>query len=382
MDAAGQKKKLKIALGRGGGVQCAASKAFPRRIPRKVNLKAVPLLPSGTSPPPVPLDPVNPDVVQLAAMSDQLRDLAVEYTRALETLQRVGPGIAAMAADLARLDASQPAVQRALAATNLPARARMVCTRVLSGSPGFFTQPAMAGTHGVDWLLDIPRPVAVSLRALVEQWRAYPAVSCTPPIERSTFEHAWAAARARRILPSSTTAFPQNAKRPLPAVTAATVGMFPVSTTTMTTMTTMTTTTATTATTTKEDRKKAVRAFAAALATPSAPRDVGAAIERLLFERYCLPGGPVTDDYFRRAHAIWEHLAPGSTQCRPLLRYMVMTGVLGPGELVTCTPEELCDAEAEAKAELVVCRPGWLERIMAAERAKRVGSNDGGGAGR
>ena len=54
-----------------------------------------------------------------------------------------------------------------------------------------------------------------------------------------------------------------------------------------------------------------------------------------------------------------------SAQCRPILRYMLLTGVIKPSDLVVITAEELARAEEEAKREMLQCKPGWLTTMLA-----------------
>lgn len=113
-------------------------------------------------------------------------------------------------------------------------------------------------------------------------------------------------------------------------------------------------------------RDDAIRVLAHSLATASTPVEAAVEIEQVLFARYCKETREANEEYMRRLRSIWGALSPQGEQCRPLLRYMLLTGMLGPGELVLVTSEELAAKEAEAKKEMLNCKAGWLSRTLAA----------------
>jgi hypothetical protein len=57
-----------------------------------------------------------------------------------------------------------------------------------------------------------------------------------------------------------------------------------------------------------------------------------------------------------------------SASCRPLLRFILLTGMLRPGELVSATAAELRAKEDEALQGLQNPKPGWLTDLLAASQ--------------
>jgi hypothetical protein len=136
-------------------------------------------------------------------------------------------------------------------------------------------------------------------------------------------------------------------------------------------------------------RDDAIRVLAHALVTAFTPVEAALEIELVLYTRYCSPskspdkdkegkeggnqlGTDVTVDYLKKVKALWSALSPASPQCRPLLRYMLLNGMLTPGELVVITPELLAAKEREAKEQLLVCKPGWLSDVLAAVQMSQI----------
>ena len=109
-----------------------------------------------------------------------------------------------------------------------------------------------------------------------------------------------------------------------------------------------------------EMRDKAVRVLAHSMVTATSAVDAALEIETVLFNRYCAGTGVPNTDYYDKVRRIYEALSPKSPICHPILRHMLLTGMLSPADLVSITAEELKQKEEEAKQELVQCRPGWL----------------------
>ena len=128
-------------------------------------------------------------------------------------------------------------------------------------------------------------------------------------------------------------------------------------------------------------RDDAIRVLAHALVTAATPVEAALEMELVLFTRYCLndksqgeeQGGvgagassEVNVEYLKKVKALWSALSPTSPQCRPLLRYMLLTGMITPSELVVITPDMLAAKEHAAKEQLLECKPGWLSDVLAA----------------
>jgi hypothetical protein len=224
--------------------------------------------------------------------------------------------------------------------------------------------------HGTKWLNDVPEAMA-SMRELLNTWCAS---SNKPQMPEGPQLKAWVVERSRRAAGEGAAGDKKPAlqqqqqhkqqqqtqqKQQVQVEEEADQDLIP--------------------STGHEMRDKVVRVLAHALVTATTPIDAAREMEQSLFYQLCLnkivntkSGAGAeekekerstpepTEAYYDRMRTIWEALSPKSPTCHPFLRYMLLTGVISPSELVNITAERLKMKQEEVMKELIECRPGWL----------------------
>jgi hypothetical protein len=147
-------------------------------------------------------------------------------------------------------------------------------------------------------------------------------------------------------------------------------------------------------------RDQVVRVLAHALVTATTPIDAAREMEQAMFYQYCRrnttatdnkaattgaedpntttgaeagagaiedsnltktePEAKVNEAYYNRMRTIWAVLSPKSPTCHPILRYMLLSGIVSPSEMVNITAENLKIKQEEAMKEMGECKAGWL----------------------
>jgi hypothetical protein len=112
-------------------------------------------------------------------------------------------------------------------------------------------------------------------------------------------------------------------------------------------------------------RDMVVRVMAHALVTASTPIDAAREMEQTCFYQLCRDSPPEpTEAYLDRMRTLHEHLSPNSQTCYPILRYMLISGIIAPAELVNITAEKLKIKIDEAIKQMGQCRSGWLSEQL------------------
>ena len=113
-----------------------------------------------------------------------------------------------------------------------------------------------------------------------------------------------------------------------------------------------------------EQRDKAVRVLAHSMVMATCAVDFALEAEQAMFNRYCAETGTPTLDYYDRVRRIYEALSPKSEHCFPILRFMILCGVITPSELVGASAEFLVPLIEKTKRELSSPAVGWLAKNL------------------
>ncbi|KAL4523602.1 hypothetical protein Ndes2526B_g07853 [Nannochloris sp. 'desiccata'] len=315
--------------------------------------------------PPPPL-PTDPKLAVLQQKHRQLKEATDQYLAALDTLKSSSETIKSMVKELESED---------MLGKNKAGIPKLVFHTVKnalqpppsSAGDGGTSNVGWFEVHGTKWLNDVPEAMA-SMRELLNTWCAS---SSKPQMPEGPQLKAWAAERSRHagsegISSGDKKPAPQQQQKPQLQQQQAKVeeesdkDLIP--------------------STGHEMRDKVVRVLAHALVTATTPVDAAREMEQSLFYQFCrnknanltssaaATGGAgkeesppeLTDAYYDRMRTIWEALSPKSPTCHPILRYMLLTGVIASTELVNITAEQLKMKQDEAMKELGECKPGWL----------------------
>ncbi|KAL4523038.1 hypothetical protein Ndes2526A_g07755 [Nannochloris sp. 'desiccata'] len=173
--------------------------------------------------------------------------------------------------------------------------------------------------HGTKWLNDVPEAMA-SMRELLNTWCAS---SSKPQMPEGPQLKAWAAERSRH---AGSEGISSGDKKPAP----------------------------------QQQQKPQLQQQQAKVEEESDKDLIPSTGHEMRDKEKKSPPPELTDAYYDRMRTIWEALSPKSPTCHPILRYMLLTGVIAPTELVNITAEQLKMKQDEAMKELGECKPGWL----------------------